>query len=43
MEKVHLLLDEYFRAGGWSRDGVPTRETLDQAGLADVADQLEEV
>ncbi|WP_280537621.1 aldehyde ferredoxin oxidoreductase C-terminal domain-containing protein [Halopenitus sp. POP-27] len=32
------LLDGYYRVRGWGRDGVPTRETLDRLGLADVRD-----
>lgn len=43
MEEVHILLDEYYRRRGWSSEGVPTRETLERVGLADVAAQLAEV
>jgi aldehyde:ferredoxin oxidoreductase len=43
MDEVQILLDEYYQARGWDDRGIPTRETLQQAGLADVADSLEAV
>lgn len=33
-------LDEYYRQAGWDNNGVPTRETLEDCGLAWVADDL---
>jgi len=27
------LLDEYYSLRGWTKDGIPTRETLDKLGL----------
>ncbi|MEM1734215.1 MAG: aldehyde ferredoxin oxidoreductase C-terminal domain-containing protein, partial [Pyrobaculum sp.] len=35
------LLDYYYEIRGWSREGVPTRETFERLGLGDVAAQLE--
>jgi len=32
------LLDAYYRARGWGRNGVPTRERLDRLGLLDLVD-----
>jgi aldehyde:ferredoxin oxidoreductase len=43
MDEVHILLDEYYLARGWDENGVPTRETLERVGLADVAAELEAV
>ncbi|SDY55371.1 aldehyde ferredoxin oxidoreductase family protein [Halopenitus persicus] len=37
-DEFAALLDGYYRARGWGRDGLPTRETLDRLGLADVRD-----
>ncbi|MBI4700821.1 MAG: aldehyde dehydrogenase [Deltaproteobacteria bacterium] len=34
------LLDEYYRFKGWNRDGIPTRETLQELALGDVAEDL---
>ncbi len=28
-----LMLDEYYRARGWDKQGIPTRETLSKLGL----------
>jgi aldehyde:ferredoxin oxidoreductase len=40
MEDIEFLLDAYYRARGWNRDGIPTRETLERVGLANVAEDL---
>ncbi|MCG6894338.1 MAG: aldehyde ferredoxin oxidoreductase family protein [Desulfobacteraceae bacterium] len=40
MEDIEFLLDAYYRARGWNEDGIPTRETLERVGLADVAEDL---
>jgi len=37
-EELERLLDVYYRARGWGRDGLPTRETLDRLDLLDVVD-----
>ena len=34
------MLDEYYRARGWSPDGVPERRTLEELGLRYAADDL---
>ncbi len=36
-EEVNILLDEYYQARGWDENGIPTKETLERLGLADVA------
>ena len=36
------LLDDYYAFKGWNREGIPTRQTLEQLGLGYVADDLEE-
>jgi len=37
------MLDEYYRLRGWdSESGIPTRKTLEDVGLKDVADELKE-
>lgn len=36
------LLDEYYRFKGWTNDGIPTKETLDQLGLDYVAEDFVE-
>jgi len=41
-ELEERLLQEYYRFKGWNRDGVPTRETLHELDLDEVADDLEE-
>ena len=28
------MLDEYYKAQGWTEDGIPTQEVLDRLGLA---------
>jgi aldehyde:ferredoxin oxidoreductase len=35
------LIDTYYEYKGWNREGIPTRETLEEFGLAYVADELE--
>jgi aldehyde:ferredoxin oxidoreductase len=39
-EKYSSMLDIYYQKRGWSQNGVPTKETLERLGLADVASQL---
>jgi aldehyde:ferredoxin oxidoreductase len=39
-EKEAKLLDAYYRFKGWTRDGVPTKPTLEKLGLGDVAREL---
>jgi aldehyde:ferredoxin oxidoreductase len=40
LEKYNTMLDLYYKKRGWSKNGVPTKETLEKLGLADVASQL---
>ncbi len=40
-EEVDRLLDEYYDARGWDRQGRPTGETLKRLGLQDVAEKLD--
>jgi len=43
-DKYDALLTDYYRAHGWDeRDGIPTREKLEELDLKDVADALEKV
>lgn len=40
-EGMDRMLDDYYRVVGWDREtGVPTRKTLEELGLSDVADEL---
>ena len=34
------MLDDYYRARGWSCDGIPLRRTLEQLDLGYAADAL---
>ncbi|MCF8062377.1 MAG: aldehyde ferredoxin oxidoreductase family protein [Deltaproteobacteria bacterium] len=40
-EEIDQLLDEYYDARGWDRQGRPTAETLKRLGLEDVAEKLD--
>ncbi|MFZ5868312.1 MAG: aldehyde ferredoxin oxidoreductase family protein [Thermodesulfobacteriota bacterium] len=37
VRNLDALLDEYYNALGYSKDGIPTKETLDQLGLDNVS------
>jgi aldehyde:ferredoxin oxidoreductase len=37
LEDVEFLLSAYYRARGWDENGIPTWETLERVGLADIA------
>ena len=37
---LKVMLDEYYKMRGWNRNGVPTKRTLTELGLADVAKKL---
>ena len=39
-EDINRLLDRYYELRGWSGDGRPTKEKLDELGLGDVAQEL---
>ena len=34
------MLDEYYQARGWDREGFPTEDKLKELNLTDVAEQL---
>lgn len=36
-DKYNQMLDWYYEMRGWNKDGIPTKETLEKLGLADVA------
>ncbi len=38
--ELDRMLDEYYQARGWSRDGVPTKAKLLSLGLKDIADDI---
>ncbi len=39
-EKVHQMLDEYYRLRGWNQNGIPTEAKLMELGLGSVAEDL---
>ncbi|MCS7131209.1 MAG: aldehyde ferredoxin oxidoreductase C-terminal domain-containing protein, partial [Hadesarchaea archaeon] len=38
---LEIMLNEYYKLRGWSENGIPARQTLEELGLKDVADELE--
>jgi aldehyde:ferredoxin oxidoreductase len=40
MKNLEGMLDEYYEALGWDKDGIPKRETLKRLDLEDIADSL---
>jgi aldehyde:ferredoxin oxidoreductase len=40
-EEIDSLLTWYYEARGWDENGIPKKETLERAGLADVAEDRE--
>ena len=40
-ELEEQLLDTYYEFKGWNKDGVPTRQTLEELDLGYIADELE--
>ncbi|MFB6153615.1 MAG: aldehyde ferredoxin oxidoreductase C-terminal domain-containing protein, partial [Halodesulfurarchaeum sp.] len=36
-EEFERMLEEYYELRGWSEDGIPTTETLERLGIADMA------
>jgi aldehyde:ferredoxin oxidoreductase len=43
-EKFTKMLEDYYAIRGWNKDtGIPTRTTLEEYGLGDIADQLEKI
>ncbi|KAA0255598.1 MAG: aldehyde ferredoxin oxidoreductase [Acidobacteria bacterium] len=41
LDDLDVMLDEYYAARGWSREGNPSREVLEDLGLPDTAARLE--
>ena len=39
--EVNKMLDEYYEAMGWDKNGIPTKERLMKLGLEDAADEIE--
>ncbi len=39
-EKVHQMLDEYYRLRGWNQNGIPTEAKLRELGLERIAEDL---
>ncbi len=39
-EELNQMLDDYYAARGWAKEGVPTRAKLEELGLKDIADDL---
>ncbi|MCK4825415.1 aldehyde ferredoxin oxidoreductase, partial [bacterium] len=33
--ELDVMLDEYYETRGWDREGIPTKEKLDELGLGD--------
>ncbi len=42
-EQIEKMLDEYYDARGWDRQGNPTREVLEDLGIGYAADNLEKL
>jgi len=42
-EEMDILLDEYYQARGWDKNGIPTKETLEKVGLEDIAEVVESI
>jgi aldehyde:ferredoxin oxidoreductase len=40
--ELETLLDDYYQARGWDKNGIPTRETLERVGLEDLVTDMEE-
>ncbi len=41
-DELDLLLDDYYKARGWTLDGVPTKAKLEELGLNDYSSIIEE-
>jgi aldehyde:ferredoxin oxidoreductase len=41
--KYEKVLDKYYEIRGWTKEGIPTRQRLEELGLEEVADALEKV
>jgi aldehyde:ferredoxin oxidoreductase len=40
-KELDFMLDDYYAARGWTKEGVPTMETLKEVGLVDLAEIVE--
>ncbi|MEM2875997.1 MAG: aldehyde ferredoxin oxidoreductase C-terminal domain-containing protein, partial [Candidatus Bathyarchaeia archaeon] len=36
-EELDFLLDDYYQVRGWTKEGIPTIESLNKLGLSDLA------
>lgn len=43
LEKINLMLDEYYEACGWDKNGNPTEVLLLDLGLDDVIEDLKKI
>jgi aldehyde:ferredoxin oxidoreductase len=41
-EELDLLLDDYYMARGWTREGIPTIEKLKELGMDDLISIVED-
>jgi len=39
-EELNKMLDDYYAARGWNKDGIPTRAKLEELELKDIADDM---
>ena len=37
---LNKMLDAYYKLRGWDKNGIPTRQKLEELGLSDVAEAL---
>jgi len=40
IRKPDIIIDEYYDARGWDRNGIPTRETLVRLGLEEMEEDI---
>jgi len=40
-EELDLMLDEYYKARGWDKNGVPMRKTLEDMDMKEIAESIE--
>jgi aldehyde:ferredoxin oxidoreductase len=43
LEKINMMLDEYYEARGWDKNGNPTAEVLQDLGLDNVIADLKKI
>ncbi len=42
-EELEAMLDEYYQARGWDKNGVPTDKKLEELGLSDLIPEMEKI